>query len=189
VKNVFMHGTLSEIVYCSQPMRFVDPTQPDRVWRLNKSLYGLKQAPQAWYNRFATYLLTLGFVEVKSDTTLFVFYHGADTVYLLLYVDDVVLTASSTTLLKHTISALKREFIMMDLNPLHHFLEVFVQHQVDGLFLTQCQFALDVLERAGMVDCTPVSMPMDTQANVSVTSGPSVADPSQFRGITGPSNT
>jgi hypothetical protein len=121
VKNMFLHGTLSETVYCSQPTGFVDPTQPDRVCRLNKSLYGLKQAPRAWYSRFTTYLLSLGFVEAKSDTSLFVFRRGADTVYLLLYVDGIVLTTSSTTLLQHTIYALKREFIMKNLGPLHHF--------------------------------------------------------------------
>jgi hypothetical protein len=121
IKNTFLHGTLSETVYCSQPVGFVDPTQPERVCRLNKSLYGLKQAPRAWYNRFATYLLTLWFVEAKSDTSLFVFHRGADMVYLLLYADDIVLTASSTTLLQHTISTLKREFTMKDLGPLHHF--------------------------------------------------------------------
>jgi hypothetical protein len=81
--------------------------QPDQVCRLNKSLYGLKQAPRVWYSWFTMYLLTLGFVEAKSDTSLFVFCHGTNTVYLLLYVDDFVLTASSTTLLQHTISALK----------------------------------------------------------------------------------
>jgi hypothetical protein len=42
VKNVFLHGTLSKTVYCSQPTGFVDPVQPDRVCRINKSLYGLK---------------------------------------------------------------------------------------------------------------------------------------------------
>jgi hypothetical protein len=130
--------------------------------RLNKSLYGLKQAPQAWYSRFAMYLLTLGFVEAKSNTSLFVFRRGADTVYLLFYVDDIVLTASSTMLLQHTISALKREFTMKDLGPLHHFLGVSVQHQADGLFLTQRQFTLDILERAGMVDYKPVLTPVDT---------------------------
>jgi hypothetical protein len=49
VKNVFLHGTLSETVYCNQSIGFVDPTQPNRVCHLNKSLYGLKQAPRAWY--------------------------------------------------------------------------------------------------------------------------------------------
>jgi hypothetical protein len=66
------------------------------VCRLHKSLYGLKQAPRAWYSRFATYLTTLGFIEVKLDTSLFIFRRSSDTVYLLLYVDDIILTASST---------------------------------------------------------------------------------------------
>jgi hypothetical protein len=140
--------------------------------------------PRAWYSRFATYL-SLGFVEAKSDTSLFVFRHGDDMVYLLLYVDDIVFTVSSTTLMQHTISALKREFAMNDLGPLHHFLGVSVQHQIDGLFLTQRQFALDVLERAGMVNCKPVSMPVDTQAKVSATSGPPVVDPNQSRSLAG----
>lgn len=95
VKNAFLHGTLSETVYCVQPSGFEDPAHPDLICRLNKSLYGLKQAPRAWFNRFATYLLSLGFVEAKSDTSLFVFRRGSDTAYLLLYVDDIVLTASS----------------------------------------------------------------------------------------------
>jgi hypothetical protein len=63
-------------------------------------------------------------------------------------------------------------------------LRVSVQHQADGLFFTQCQFALDVLERAGMVDCKPVSTAVDTQAKVSATSGPLVADPTLFRSLT-----
>jgi hypothetical protein len=103
----------------------------------------------------------------------------------LLYVDDIVLTASSTTLLQHTISALKRKFTMKDLDPLHYFLEVSVQHQADGLFLTQHQFALDVLGRDGMVDCKLVSMPVDTHAKVSATSESHVADLTQFKSLVG----
>jgi hypothetical protein len=88
----------------------------------------MKQVPRAWYNWFATYLLTLGFVEAKSDTSLFVFCRGTDTVYLLLYIDEIVLTTSSTALRQYTVSALKREFTMKDLDPLHHSLGVPVHH-------------------------------------------------------------
>lgn len=91
VKNAFLHGTLTETVYSVQPSGFVDRSRPDHVCRLNKSLYGLKQAPRAWYSRFASYLLSLGFVEAKSDISLFIYTRGMDTVYLLLYVDDIVL--------------------------------------------------------------------------------------------------
>jgi hypothetical protein len=68
----------------------------------------------------------LGFIEAKSNTSLFVFWHGTDMVYLLLYVDDIVLTVSSIALLQRTISALKREFVMKDLGPFHHFMGVSV---------------------------------------------------------------
>jgi hypothetical protein len=64
----------------------------------------------------------LGFVEAKSDTSLFIFRHGSDTVYLLIYVDDIILTASSAALLQQTISAFKQEFAIKDLGFLHHFL-------------------------------------------------------------------
>ena len=111
----------------------MDSSHPNFVCRLNKSLYGLKQAPRAWYSRFRSYLLTLGFVEAKSDTSLFVYRRGVDTVYLL-YVDDIVLTASSTELLRRTISALQREFSMKDLGELHHFLGISVQCRPGGLF-------------------------------------------------------
>ncbi|WVZ90385.1 hypothetical protein U9M48_036692 [Paspalum notatum var. saurae] len=103
VTNAFLHGTLIETVYCVQPSGFEDPAHPEYVCWLNKSLYGLKQAPRAWYSRFATYLTTLGFVEFESDTSLFVYQRGPDTAYLLLYVDDIVLTSSSTALLRRII--------------------------------------------------------------------------------------
>jgi hypothetical protein len=99
VKNAFLHGTLTETVYCSQPTGFVDEAHPNLVCRLNRSLYGLKQAPRAWYSRFASYLASIGFVEAKSDTSLFIYRHDDDTVFLLLYVDDIVLTASTVDLL------------------------------------------------------------------------------------------
>jgi hypothetical protein len=135
VKNAFLHGTLTETVYCSQPTGFADPAHPDLVCRLKKSLYGLQQVPRGWYSRFASFLLSLGFAEGKSDTFLFVFRRGSGTVYLLLYVDDIILTASSTELLRRTISALQQEFAMKDLGPLHHFLGITVEQRPDKFFL------------------------------------------------------
>jgi len=137
VKNTFLHGTLSETVYCSQPTRFADPALPGHVCKLNRSLYVLKQAPRAWYIRFASFLHSLGFSEAKSDTSLFIHRCGTEIVYLLLYVDDIVLTASSEQLLHHVIEALKKEFAMKDLGPLHHFLGVAVQRHRDHLTLSQ----------------------------------------------------
>jgi hypothetical protein len=86
----------------------VDSSYPDLVCRLNKSLYGLKLAPRAWYSRFfATFLLTLGFVEAKLDTSLFIYHHADGIACLLLYVDDIILTASSSQLFQRIISSLQ----------------------------------------------------------------------------------
>jgi hypothetical protein len=103
VKNAFLHGHLDEIVYCKQPPSFVDPAHPDHVCLLQRSLYGLKQAPRAWYQRFATYIRQLCFVPSVIDTSLFVYKDGAQLAYLLLYVNDIILTASSDALLRSII--------------------------------------------------------------------------------------
>jgi len=183
VKNVFLHGTLTEIVYCSQPSGFEDPARPDFICRLNKSLYGLKQVPRAWYSQFAAFLLSLGFVESKSDTSLFMLRHGPNTAYLLLYVDDIVRMASSMDFLRHIISALQQEFSMKDLGELHHFLGMHVQRHRGGFVLSQRQYMLDILYRAGMVDCKPFSTPVDTNPKVSADTGAPLQDTFDFRSL------
>lgn len=68
---------------------------------------------------------------------------------------------------------------------LHHFLGVAVQRYSHGLFLSQRLYALDILERAGMTGCKPVSTLVDTSPKVSAEGGPSVSDPTTFRSLTG----
>ncbi|GJT43316.1 ribonuclease H-like domain-containing protein [Tanacetum coccineum] len=68
VKNAFLNGDLSEIVYMYQPSGFVDSRFPHHVCKLQRSLYGLKQAPRAWFQRFAGYALRVGF-SVRVDVT------------------------------------------------------------------------------------------------------------------------
>jgi hypothetical protein len=65
--------------------------------------------------------------------------------------------ASTADLLKRTIGALQREFAMKDLGPLHHFLGITAEHRPHGLFLHHHQYAIDILEQAGMYDCKPCS--------------------------------
>jgi hypothetical protein len=184
VKNAFLHGHLTETVYCSQPSGFVDSSHPDHVCRLNRSLYGLKQAPRAWRTRFATFLTSIGFVESKSDASLFTYYRGSEVAYLLLYVDDIVLTASSSGFLQRIISALRQEFSMTDMGPLHHFLGISVERQGDCLFLSQRQYLLNILDRAGMRDCKPCSTPVETHSKLSADGTP-VTDATHYRNIAG----
>jgi hypothetical protein len=185
VKNAFLHGELAETVYCTQPSGFVDSTHPTHVCKLRKSLYGLKQAPRTWFLRFTTYLHTLGFHSSKSDSSLFILHTPHTTAYLLLYVDDIILTASTTTTLNTIVESLHREFAMSDLGALHHFLGVNVHRTPQGLFLSQHQYTLELLERANMSNCNPIPTPLDTKTKLSSTDGLPVVDPCQYRSLAG----
>lgn len=86
VECAFLHGDLHEEVYMVQPQGYVDPTHPSHVCRMIKSIYGLRQAPRAWYDKFASKLLELGFTISLSDPSLFIYAHGNTRLYVLLYV-------------------------------------------------------------------------------------------------------
>ncbi|GJZ34872.1 ribonuclease H-like domain-containing protein [Tanacetum coccineum] len=107
VKNAFLHGDLSKATYMHQLPVFWDSAYPDYVCLLQRSLYGLKQAPRAWFQRFTSYITRVGFHHSHCDTSLFIYKQGVDTTYLLLYVDDIVLIASSKDSLKMFLSQRK----------------------------------------------------------------------------------
>lgn len=126
INDAFLQGTLSENVYMAQPPGFVDRENPDYVCRLRKAIYGLKQAPRAWYNELRTYLLSIGFRNSVSDTSLFL-RNGTNPIYVLVYVDDIIVTGSCSTLISEFISALSNRFSLKDLGQLSYFLGVEVQ--------------------------------------------------------------
>ncbi|KAI3750451.1 hypothetical protein L2E82_21088 [Cichorium intybus] len=167
-----------------QPPGFRDPSVPDHVCLLKRSLYGLKQAPRAWYHRFAQFITRYGFSHSRSDSSLFIYRQGAHTAYLLLYVDDIVLTASSLSLLRQVIAILRSEFAMTDLGSLNYFLGIAVTRDRQGMFLSQQKYAIEILERATMLNCKPARTPADTSAKFDGT-GPPVADPTLYRSLAG----
>nr|GEW55795.1 copia protein [Tanacetum cinerariifolium] len=184
VKNAFLHGHLSETVYMHQPPGFVDPAHPHHVCLLQKSLYGLKQAPRAWFQRFASYATHVGFQHSRTDSFVFIFQQENDIAYLLIYVDDIILTASSSDLLKQIISSLHVKLSMTDLGPLNYFLRISAQRISFGLFLSQTKYACEVFERADMMNCNPGKTPADTESRLGPDGDP-VSDPSLHRSLAG----
>nr|GEV27964.1 hypothetical protein [Tanacetum cinerariifolium] len=130
-----------------QPPRFTDSAHSDYVCLIQKSLYGLKQAPRAWFQRFSSYVIRAGFYHSKTDSSLFIFHKGPNTAYLLLYVDDIILTASSTSILQRIIFLLHAEFAMTDLGPLNYFLGISAMRTTSGIFLSQTKYATEILEQ------------------------------------------
>ncbi|GKE67225.1 ribonuclease H-like domain-containing protein [Tanacetum coccineum] len=117
-------------------------------------------------------------------SSLFIYKHGPDTAYLLLYVDDIVLTASSQPLLQRIIALLYQEFSMTDLGSLNYFLGISVTRDSSGLFLSQKKYAIEILEKAHMVSCNPSRTPVDTESKLGVDGDP-VSDPTLYRSLAG----
>jgi hypothetical protein len=78
-----------------QPPGFVDPSWPDHDCKLQKAIYGLKESHRAWYSWLSVWLCQLGFMPLQADTSLFVFHSGGLTIYMLVYVADIVIISSS----------------------------------------------------------------------------------------------
>lgn len=97
--------------------------------------------------------------------------------------DDVVLTSSSDALLTWIVTTLHREFSLRDLGGLHHFLGVSVTRTSHGMLLSQRQYILDVLDRVGMTDCHPCSTPINTSSKLPASSGPPIANPTEYHSL------
>jgi len=90
---------------------------------------------RAWYTCLSDFLLFIGFHTSKVDTLLFILFVGADIFYLLVYIYDILLTSSNSTMLHHLIQLLSLEFKLRDLGIVHYFLDIEVQFIGMGLIL------------------------------------------------------
>jgi len=185
VTNAFLHGFLQENVYMIQPSGFTHPVFPNHVCHLQKSLYGLKQAPRAWFSRLSTRLLELGFTNSRADTSLFIYGEGPTKLFILIYVDDIIVTSPSSTLISSLISKLQGDFPIKDLGNLHYFLGVEVLKHNQGMFLSQRKYILDLLQKANMLSAKPVTSPMSSSTTLSLFDGEAFDDPSLYRIIVG----
>ncbi|GKA76058.1 ribonuclease H-like domain-containing protein [Tanacetum coccineum] len=152
IKNAFLHGDLSEMVYMHQPLGFWDSAYPYYVCLLQRSLYRLKQ--------------------------------GTNTAYFLLYVDDILFTASFEILLQQLIGLLHLEFSMTDIGLLNYFLGISVVRDSSGMFLSHRKYVVEILERARVVHCNPSRTPIDTESKLSP-DGDSVSDHTLYRSLAG----
>nr|CAN75946.1 hypothetical protein VITISV_012979 [Vitis vinifera] len=162
VKNVFLHGELSEKVYMDLPPGcMVSEKQCQKVCKLIKSLYGLKQSPRAWFGRFPKSMRAFGYRQSNSDHTLFLKKQHGKITTLIVYVDDMVVTGNDPEERKALQNYLFREFEMKDLGPLKYFLGIEVSRSSEGIFLSQRKYALDLLQDTGMSGCQPVNTPIE----------------------------
>ncbi|XP_071694739.1 uncharacterized mitochondrial protein AtMg00810-like [Rutidosis leptorrhynchoides] len=99
--------------------------------------------------------------------------------------DDIVLTTSNTSLRLRLLSLLSKDFAMKDLGPLHSFLGITVRRSSHGLFLNQTAYAQSIIERAVLIDCNPVSTPVDTNRKLSAKQGRPYVDSTKYCSLAG----
>ncbi|KAL8151993.1 hypothetical protein V2J09_021801 [Rumex salicifolius] len=110
---------------------------------------------------------------------------GGNQAHLLVYVDDIILTTSSTKFLQHVIEALSAEFSMTDMGELHYFLGISVKRTTSGLFLDQSKYAAEIVTKVGLQNCNPSRTPIDTCSKLSRDVGLVVSDPTAYRSLVG----
>lgn len=158
---------------------------PNAVCKLHRSLYGLKQASRQWFSKFSGVLLEAGFVQTQSDNSLFVKQIGSCFLALLIYVDDIVIFSNDMFEVNKLSFFLDGKFKLKDLGNLKYFLGLEVARSQTGIFLSQRNYALQLLDEVGLLGCKPHSTPMDPNNKIRREDGEFLENASQYRTLIG----
>lgn len=153
--------------------------------KLHKAIYGLKQAPRAWFERLNEFLTSLGFLSSKADSSLFIRFTKTSTIYILVYVDDILISGSSTTEIQQLITQLNATFSLKELGELNYFLGIEVLQNSTGFHLSQTKYISDLLKRVNMDQANALSTPMVSNLSLSSKQGNPISNPQEYRSIVG----
>lgn len=118
------------------------------------------------FNGLLNFFLHYGFTNSRCDSSLFIYHHGSHIAYLLLYVDDILLTASSLELLHKITKVLGSKFSTTDLGDLNNFLGISIKQESHGMFLSRCKYALEILTRSNTLNYKPACTHADMLAKL-----------------------
>ncbi|GJR46785.1 putative ribonuclease H-like domain-containing protein [Tanacetum coccineum] len=142
IKSAFLYGTIGEEVYVYQPLSFVDPAHPNKVYKVVKALYGLHQAPRAWYETLSTFLLENGFRRGTIDKTLFIKKNKSDII-----------------------------FQMSSMGECTFFLGLQVKQQPNGIFISQDKYVADILKKFDFCYIRTATTPIESNNGVNTAGG------------------
>nr|KYP53191.1 Copia protein [Cajanus cajan] len=166
VNNVFLNGFIQEEVYVEQPPGFVDYKYPNHVYKLKKELYGLKQAPRSWYDRLSKILIDNDYIRGKVDNTLFVKKFKKDTMYVQIYVDDIVFGSINLSLCEEFAKTMQGECEMSMMGELTFFLGLQIKQMNDSIFISQRKYCNELLKKFGMDGCKEAATPISNSCNL-----------------------
>nr|GEU42437.1 hypothetical protein [Tanacetum cinerariifolium] len=161
------YNNLETDVYVSQPLGFVDPKFPDRVYKVEKALYGLHQAPRAWYETLSTYLLDNGFRRGTINKTLFIKKMKDHILLVQVYADDIIFSSIKRSLSTEFEQLMHNRFWMSSMRELTFFLGLQVEQRKERIFLNQDKYVSDILKKFGFSSVKSASTPMETHKPLS----------------------
>ncbi|KAL5824955.1 hypothetical protein ACOSQ3_021018 [Xanthoceras sorbifolium] len=168
-----------------QPSGFISSSNPSHVCRLNKALYGLKQAPRNWFHKLKSALVDWKFVNSTSDVSLFIKKVGVKVVYVLIYVDDILITGNDPSLIHTTVNFLNSKFALKTLGQVHYFLGFETFRNSDGIYLTQTKYVHDLLAKTNVLNAKPCSTPICSSVKLSAAIGSPLAQLTVYRSVIG----
>uniref|UniRef100_A0A2N9JBE9 Integrase catalytic domain-containing protein n=1 Tax=Fagus sylvatica TaxID=28930 RepID=A0A2N9JBE9_FAGSY len=186
VKSAFLNGYLLEDVYVEQPIGYVVKGQEGKVLKLKKALYGLKQAPRAWNNKIDKYFQEKGFSKCPHEHALYCKVHeNGDILIVCLYVDDLIFTGNNPSMFEDFKKAMAREFEMTDIGLMAYYLGIEVKQTEEGIFISQEGYAKEILKKFEMLDCKPVSTPLECGVKLSRHDEEENVNPTLFKSLVG----
>lgn len=162
VKTAFLNGDVDETIYMVQPENFVSEDTKQLVCKLRKSIYGLKQASRQWYFKFHQVIVSFGFGTNTVEDCVYHKFSGSKFIFLVLYVDDILLATNCKDLLHETKIFLSKHFEMKDLGEASFVLGIQIHRDRSRgiLGLSQKNYIEKVLKRYGMQGCKPEETPV-----------------------------
>ncbi|KAK4404157.1 Retrovirus-related Pol polyprotein from transposon TNT 1-94 [Sesamum angolense] len=162
LETTFLNGDIDEMIIMMQPENFVSGDPKNMVCRLKKSIYGLKQASRQWYFKFHQVIISFGFEMNVVDDCVYHKFCGSKQIFLVLYVDDILLASNDIGLLHETKRFLAKNFEMKDLGEASYVLGIEIhRNRSRGILrLSQKNYIEKVLKRYGMQDCKPGDIPV-----------------------------
>lgn len=137
----------------------MDAFNLDYIYLLHKAIYGLKQTPRAWFTLPSQALFDIGFQSTDADTSLIIYYTTDATLYVLIYVDDIVITGTNKVVTLSIIKQLQAFFAMKDLDDLRFFLRMQAHCDSTWLHIRQSKYILDLLHKSAMVGAKSYAAP------------------------------
>jgi hypothetical protein len=181
VDQAFLHGDLEEEIYMEPPPG-LGTVDTSKVWRLRRPLYGLKQSPRQWHSKLKGVLLELGFQPVHGDPSLFL-YKGEGSLWILVYVDDLLLLSNSTAQLDRFKAAILKHFPMKDLGEVSTYLGIQVTRDLgkQEIYLSQEKFVHEIVRKFGQEGAKEAATPLQVNHGLTLAQEGDLSVPEQDR--------